>query len=253
MAESGTEKTEGVGEARLPAPEPIDFEAEIRRVRAVYAKRQLDKVDRRYSKSVPYHVLAVRELRRALGELIRAERLHRLMGGNILEIGCGNGAILRHLPDFGAEPRRLFGIDLLPELLQDAGKRSPDFHFVCGNGGQLPFAGSSFGLVFAFTVFTSVLEVRIKRSIADEIMRVLQSGGKLVWYDFAYNNPWNANVRGIGRRELRDLFPRSRIVFRRLTLTPPLGRVVSRISPAFFYLFSALKIFASHQLCLIEK
>lgn len=246
-----------IRDGKLPpagaAAEPIDFGEEVRRVRAAYARRKLNNADRKYSQMDPYHFLAIQERRRAFAALVRSEHLETLISTNVLEIGCGDGGILRHLRYFSADPARTYGVDLLPEVLHEARKRSPNIPFVCGNGGQLPFGDGTFGLVFTFTLFTSVLEMRIKRSIASEAMRVLRSRGKLVWYDFVYNNPWNKDVRGIGRREIADLFPGCRMVLRRLTLAPPLGRAVSRISPAGFHLLSALKIFSSHYLCVIEK
>ena len=44
-----------------------------------------------------------------------------------------------------------------------------------------------------------------------------------MWYDFRFDNPQNRQVRGIGRRELRALFPQLRGRIRSVTLAPPLG------------------------------
>jgi len=63
--------------------------------------------------------------------------------------------------------------------------------------------------------------------IADEIVRVLAPGGALLWYDFAYNNPRNPNVRGIGRAEIKKLFPELAGKIRTVTLAPPLTRLIA--------------------------
>jgi len=57
--------------------------------------------------------------------------------------------------------------------------------------------------------------------------RVLKPDGIILWYDFRFDNPWNRAVRGIGRREIHELFPEYRIELRRVTLAPPIARWIA--------------------------
>ena len=87
-----------------------------------------------------------------------------------------------------------------------------------GDAVTLPWADQTFQLAIASTLFTSVLDENVRQLIAGEIVRVLAPGGALLWYDFAYNNPRNANVRGISRAEIKRLFPQLHGAIRSVTL-----------------------------------
>jgi len=82
---------------------------------------------------------------------------------------------------------------------------------------------------------------------------VLVPGGRLLWYDFAFNNPANPDVRGIPLAEVRHLFPGFSMTSRRITLAPPLGRAIGRLGPAIYYLVSKIRVLCTHYLCLLEK
>jgi SAM-dependent methyltransferase len=171
----------------------------------------------------------------------------------ILDVGCGTGAMLRRFLDFGAEPGNCFGIDLAPNHIQSARRMNPNFVFVEGNAAQLPFPDEGFDIVHQATVFTSVLESRIKRAMASEIMRTLRPGGHLVWYDFACSNPRNRNVRGIGRAEIDELFRGCRMRFHRVTLAPPVARAAIRFSPLLCRMLWAVPFLRTHYLCFGQK
>jgi ubiquinone/menaquinone biosynthesis C-methylase UbiE len=171
----------------------------------------------------------------------------------ILDVGCGSGATLRRLLDFGAEPENCFGIDLVPKHVEAARRAHPNFKFVEGSAAQLPFPDEEFDLVHQATVFTSVLDPKIKQAIASEVLRTLRPGGHMIWYDFAYSNPRNPNVRGIGRQEIRVLFRGCKVEFNRLTLAPPIARPAARVSPLLCRLLWAFSPLRTHYLCFIQK
>jgi ubiquinone/menaquinone biosynthesis C-methylase UbiE len=171
----------------------------------------------------------------------------------ILDLGCGSGAMLRRFLDFGAEPGNCVGIDLAPNHVQSARRLHPNFVFVEGSGAQLPFADEEFDIVHQATVFTSVLDPEIKRAMASEIMRTLRPGGHFIWYDFAYSNPRNPNVRGIGRAEIHQLFGGSRLQFHRVTLAPPVARATIRFAPLLCRMLWAAPFLRTHYLCFGQK
>ncbi len=117
----------------------------------------------------------------------------------------------------------------------------------------MPFPDASFDLVMQFTLFTSILNDEVKRAIAAEMVRVLAPGGRILWYDFSYNNPKNPDVRGIGKQEIHGLFPNLEMKIKRITLAPPLGRRIAPISPALYYVLSRVRPLCTHLLCLLRK
>lgn len=61
--------------------------------------------------------------------------------------------------------------------------------------------------------------------------------------------------RGAGPyRRVRELFPRAAaLVVRRVTLAPPISRLVCRLHPAAYHVFNAILLLRTHALCWIEK
>jgi ubiquinone/menaquinone biosynthesis C-methylase UbiE len=227
--------------------------SELDRVRLAYEYRSEQLLDKRYSRTNPGHLYAIHEKEASMATLLCSRGLISLAGLRILDLGCGTGATLRQYLEYGADPMRLWGIDLLQSRVQQARSTSMNLHFLCGSAAQLPFPDETFDLVSQFTLFTSVLNPEIKLQIAREIDRVLVTGGKFLWYDFAHDNPWNSNVRGIGLAEVRRLFPKFSITSRKITLAPPFGRSIGRFGPAFYYFISKIRFLCTHYLCLLEK
>jgi len=171
----------------------------------------------------------------------------------ILDVGCGSGGHLRRMADFGVEPGNCFGVDLFRKSLHNARRLNPNIHFFEAHGAQLPFATEAFDLVFQYTMLTSVLDPRLQSDIVSEIRRVLRPGGYLIWYDFAYSNPRNPNVRGIGRKQIRQLLAGFHIQLRRVTLAPPIGRPAARIAPLLYRVVAAVPLLRSHYYCFAQK
>ena len=214
-----------------PSIEPKRVESELERIRAAYDRRDRSLPAGRYARIERANLCCAHERELAMADLLRSTGLISLKGMRILDLGCGRGSMLRQLLEYEAEPSLLYGLDLLENRVETACHLSPNLHFLRGNAAQLPFPDASFQFVTQFLLFTSILDEDFKRAIAQEISRVLPAGGKLLWYDFAYNNPKNSDVRGIGRAEIKNLFPGWRLVLRRITLAPPLGRLIGRLSP----------------------
>jgi hypothetical protein len=54
--------------------------------------------------------------------------------------------------------------------------------------------------------------------------RWVAPGGGVLIYDFAFDNPRNADVRGVPVAAVRALFPQACCHVRHLTLAPPIAR-----------------------------
>lgn len=171
----------------------------------------------------------------------------------VLDVGCGSGGHLRRMADFGVEPANCFGVDLFRKSLCGARRLNPNIHFFEAHGAQLPFGDEVFDLIFQYTMLTSVLDGKLRREIVSEMRRVLRPGGYLIWYDFAYSNPKNPNVRGIGRKEIRRLLDGFCLQLRRVTLAPPIGRPAARISPLLYRFLAAVPLLRSHYYCFAQK
>lgn len=171
----------------------------------------------------------------------------------ILDVGCGRGATLRLFLEYGAKPSNLFGVDLLSDRVDQARELNPNINFQQANATAMSFGDRIFDLVVQFTTFTSIPELQARIQVANETLRVLVPGGKLLWYDMAYNNPNNADVTGISPSEVRTLFPGCRVFGKRITLAPPLGRVIARFSYPLYHLLAQIPLLCTHYACIIEK
>jgi ubiquinone/menaquinone biosynthesis C-methylase UbiE len=240
--------------ATLDQPPVRDDERrELDRLRQVYEARSSSALARRYWRTNPGHLYALHEREAAMAALLHSAGLESLAGLRILDIGCGKGSTLRQYLEYDADPARLWGIDLLFPFARQARLGLGDLQVICGSATELPFSDASFDFVSQFMLFTSVLNPEVKRQIAHEIERVLVPGGRLLWYDFAFNNPSNPEVSGIPLAEVRQLFPRFSMTSRRITLAPPLGRAIGRFGPAIYYLISQIRLLCTHYLCLLTK
>jgi ubiquinone/menaquinone biosynthesis C-methylase UbiE len=227
----------------------LTLATETERVRAIFGNRQ-EPDDGPLDLARLY---AHQERQEVLLSFFREIGLNSLKGLRILDVGCGSGGQLRRLNDFGAEPSNCFGIDLFKPGLIGARRVNPNICFVEGSADQLPFASSEFDLVFQFTLFTSVLDAQMRSRIASEIRRVLRPGGYFIWYDFAYSNPKNPNVRGIGPREIKELLAGFQLRFRKVTLAPPIGRRAAKISPFLYRALGAISLLRTHYFCFAQK
>ena len=230
--------------------QPSVLASEAQRIREIFANRK-DPGDGQFDL---FRLCEHQERQRTLLLFFRRLGLSSLQDMRILDVGCGSGGQLRRLTDFGAEPGKCFGVDLYGPGLAAARQQNPNITFIEGSGAQLPFGPDEFDLVFQSTVFTSVLDTQIRRAMASEIRRVLRSGGYFVWYDFAYSNYKNPYVRGISRREIRDLLQGfCRLRFQKVTLAPPLGRPAARISLFCYQALGAIPLLRTHYFCFAQK
>jgi len=231
---------------------PASARAEEARIRAVYAKRLRN--DARYSWLNPGHLFIMQELEHRLLTLLRRYGFTLLDTYKILEIGCGTGYWLREFVKWGVRPENITGIDLLSDRVTQAKKLCPEAVQVqCGSAAELALPSDTFDLVLQSTVFTSVLDPSMKQRMAAEMLRVVKSDGLILWYDYHVNNPWNSDVRGIKRREISQFFPGCLIQLQRITLAPPLVRLLAPYSWLICYVLGKVPWLCTHYLGVIRK
>src|SRR2546425_9549868 len=113
----------------------------------------------------------------------------RLAQLRVLDVGCGTGGLLQDFVRYGATPALLCGIDLLESRVIEARTRYPHLDTRCANAEELPFADGSFDLVLCFTLFDTILDTGVRGRVSREILRVLKACGRVLLYDFRWNNP----------------------------------------------------------------
>ena len=93
------------------------LEAEEKRIHDAYARRRSGFLYSRFNRAYLFMVQE-RELR--LLDLLARYGFGQLGGRKILEIGCGNGDLLRDFIKWGARPENLVGVELIDERVADA-------------------------------------------------------------------------------------------------------------------------------------
>lgn len=225
--------------------------SELDRIRAAYAKRHDRSI---YSLFEPAQLLAIQERERQLLRMLSARGITSLAQAKILEVGCGAGMWLREFVRWGARPENVTGVDLLPDRIAEARRLCPpQVELKCGSATQLSSGSAEFDFVVQSTVFTSILDPKVKLQIASEMLRVLRPNGSIIWYDFRFNNPRNPDVRGIKAKEVRSLFPGCNAEFHKVTLAPPLARPVARRSRTLHAILSSIVPLRTHYLALITR
>jgi SAM-dependent methyltransferase len=222
---------------------------EAERIRRVYADYDADpEVQRRWDPGQPGNAANRSRLKAQLAALLPDVARMR-----ILEIGCGPGDVLELMKEIGAGEEHLTAVDLREGAIGHARRRLPRARLQVANAEALPFEDATFDAVLLFTVLSSVLARESREKIAAEATRVLRPGGAVVWYEMRLPNPWNRNVRPIGRGELGRLFPGLEPSLSSATLIPQIARRLGPLTGALFPALHAIPLLRSHWLGLLRK
>lgn len=131
-----------------------------------------------------------------LEERLILELLGDVEGLDVLDVGCGDGALATALSRRGG---RVTGLDPDPHMLDAARTRaeaeSVDLHLVPGRAQALPFEDEMFDCVVAVTVLCFIPQAD---QASAEMTRVLRPGGRLVIGELGRWSLWAAirRVRG---------------------------------------------------------
>ena len=216
-------------------------------------RREAEIAPERYAPWQPAELFMLGERRRRAAGMLRRSGVFPGPETPCLEVGYGRLGWLGDLVCWGVRETSLAGIELDAVRAAEARKRLPSADLRVGDACEMPWASETSRLVIASTVFTSVLDSDLRRRLAAEIYRVLEPGGALLWYDFRVDNPRNPNVRGIGRRELRSIFPQLSGEVRSLTLAPPLTRFVAPWSHWLATTLESLPFLRTHLMAVLVK
>ena len=91
----------------------------------------------------------------------------------VLDLGCGCGRVLRHLP----RSLELHGVDADADAIEWCRQSYTGFRFQHVMPEKpLPFTDGRFGLIYAFSVFTHI-QIEAQRLLVQELHRLLRTGG----------------------------------------------------------------------------
>jgi SAM-dependent methyltransferase len=226
---------------------------EVERIKKAYERRKTGDKGRLYSYFNQGHLYIIHQREKGLIDSLKQLRLTDLSDRKILDIGCGSGGVLREFVKYGANPKNLYGIDLLEERIEKARELNPSIDFRCGDASNLPYEDHFFDIVMQFTVFTSILDSGMKEGIASEMLRLLKADGTIIWYDYYVNNPWNADVKGVKKKEIQELFPNCALSLKRVTLAPPIVRALVPVSTLLCLMLEKIPFLRTHYLGMIRR
>jgi SAM-dependent methyltransferase len=208
----------------------------------------------RYSFLRPDVWLAAQERQRAMLALFSRHHVRDLAAMRCTEVGCGGGGNLLELLRLGFLPEHLVGIELLAARFERARHvLPPSLQLHLGDAAAIEMGAATQDIVLVSTVFSSLLDDAFQQRLAAAMWRWVKPGGCVLWYDFTVGNPRNPDVRGVPLRRIRELFPEATIDARRITLAPPIGRPLSRLSPSLYTLLNRIPLLRTHLLAWLGK
>lgn len=132
---------------------------EAEQVRARYARRTAQQLEKRYLETNPLNLKIVQERERALVGLLNRHLNMSTSAASVIEVGCGNGSNLATLIRFGFNPQNLVANELLEDRVELARNRLPSsVRILPGDATQLAIPQASFDIVYQSTVFSSLLQ-----------------------------------------------------------------------------------------------
>jgi ubiquinone/menaquinone biosynthesis C-methylase UbiE len=96
-------------------------------------------------------------------------------------------------------------VDLIPARLAAARVACPNVDFRLSDGSHIPFEDGSMDVATAVTVFSSILDLGVRRALFADMERVVRPGGLILIYDFVIRKPTNRSVIGMPLRRLAEL------------------------------------------------
>jgi ubiquinone/menaquinone biosynthesis C-methylase UbiE len=188
-------------------------------------------------------------IRREHREAVRAALipLMPLDGCTLLEIGAGSGSNVPLWRTLGFVDERITLNDIRPEPIAEAVARWSTVRCLHGDAVQLNVPPHD--VVYAGTVFSSILSDADRHEVAGAMWRLTRPGGRALIYDFTWDNPANRDVRKVTDADVWALFPQTAILSVSLTLAPPIARRI----PGWAYPLVKWSALRTHRLWWLRK
>lgn len=119
-------------------------------------------------------------------------------GDTVLDIGCGSGNLTLTAEKYAGRSGSVYGLDAAPEMIAvaraKAQRQASSVVFEVGLMERLPFPPARFDVVISRLVIHHLPD-ELKRRAAEEVLRVLKSGGRFFVADFKLpSNPVLAHL-----------------------------------------------------------
>jgi ubiquinone/menaquinone biosynthesis C-methylase UbiE len=229
------------------------FTDELKRIKAVYSQRN-ELCPQDYNILYPHVYLNFQERERALIRWLNFAGFGNINQLKLLEIGCGFGDNLLEFIKLGFSPENLAGNDLIDERLEIAKKKLPEsVKLFNGDASALNLPVENYDIVFQAMVFSSILNSDLQNELAKKMWSLVKPGGGILSYDLVYNNPKNSNISRFSKENIHTLFPSNEVKFWKITLAPPIARLVTKISSKLYSAVNLFPFMRTHLLCWIKK
>lgn len=127
---------------------------------------------------------------RDIAAYLRAEFLSERSHGTVLEVGCGNGLVIRELVHQLGDSWKVWGVDLSPDMLGHS--VVPRRTLAVSDAANVPMADRSVDLVFLHGVVQYFSDDQYLRTVLDECVRLAKPGGGVCLLDMPIS--WLADL-----------------------------------------------------------
>jgi ubiquinone/menaquinone biosynthesis C-methylase UbiE len=162
----------------------------------------------------------------------------------ILDVGCGSGGSFFNFLRLGFDPHMMYGLDILPNRIDEGRQKFPNINFTCGDASNIKFPDNTFDLVFEVGMFIQLTSDEISEKIAQEMLRVVKPEGYIMLVDWRYSKPGVFDYKGLSKGRIADIFKinkESKLcgVYNG-ALVPPIGRFLSKKLPSTYFLVQSI-------------
>jgi len=182
----------------------------------------------------------------------------------ILDLGCGWGKYLRLLVENGADPKRVYGMDIMDHHLKVAMEKNPAVRYVRADSRFSPFKDEMFDVILIFTVFSAVIDPESIEQIAREALRMLNTDGVIIVYDVGRPSyEWKhkdeqfgdlLGLKGIKPSFVKHCFQSGHIHIRKILINPKIIKTLELgLFKAFSLLFRSQKMSMKNKLGLLSN
>ncbi len=201
-------------------------------IRLRYENRKSNSRVSKHSKNSSFKYWIQKEREKEYRKILKTE-FDDLASIKVLEIGAGAGGHIQFFQSLGIPLNNIHVNELLEDRVELIKENFPDVKIFEGDALNIPEANNKkYDLIFQSTVFTSILDDGLKKSIANKMDELLTENGIILWYDFVYDNPKNPDVKGVSKKEVGELFNSYEFISKKkVTLAPPIGRRVKGLYP----------------------
>lgn len=173
----------------------------------------------------------------------------------IIDIGGGDGGDLLNLIKCGFNPNLLTLIDILPERIAKAKEKLINTIGIFQHDASKmkQFEDNTYDVAFSSTMFIQLCDNTLAKSIAQEMIRIVRTNGKIFIFDWRYDF-WKNEYLAADKNRIKNLFSVGHLTTleKRIKgqLIPPLGRFLSKRFPSFYFLAQRIP-FATGLFCYI--